>query len=39
MKKNYYKIKVGIEEFEVKQEDIDNTGYTKMLWDKKKLGV
>jgi adenylate cyclase class 2 len=34
MKKAKKKIRQVLRELEIKQEDIDNTGYTKMLWDK-----
>lgn len=28
------KIRMALKELDIKQKDIDNTGYTKMLWDK-----
>ena len=34
MKKAKKKIKNTLKELEIKQKDIDNTGYTKMLWNK-----
>jgi adenylate cyclase class 2 len=34
MQKAKRKIRAVLKELEIKQEDIDNTGYTKMLWDK-----